>query len=347
MEKVIITPDALSKSAAKYRREILMMPVFALGEFLQHVSLRTGIRYSETVGEMSGSMELGPYSETRIDDEDIQITGRTLYTYFGSVVKKFSPNKVYQSIYGNSITKGEGLKNVDITREVLNFLGKKVGDSLYWSMWNAVRNDSGTKTKDLFDGFDTITSKEITDGGISESKKNLFVLTEDIDDTNAVDILKSIWRSADPMLRRQKCKLFVPPSVLDAYNDDYKATTGNIAYNKQFNQTFVEGSENKCEIVAIDNKANSNFLHLTTRQNMLVGVNQTGEEETVAVEKHEAFVLQFIMTAFFGCQFESISKERMLVAKLNDKTSNSNNAETPDNTPENDGTGGSENKDNH
>lgn len=316
MGKVVVSPEALAKSAAKYRREILMMPVFALGEFLQHVSLRTGIRYSETVGEMSGSMELGPYSETRIDDDDVNIVGRTLYTYFGSVVKKFSPNKVYQSIYGSAITKGEGLKNVDITREVLNFLGKKVGNSLYWNMWNAVRNDNGTRTRDLFNGFDTITSQEITDGNISVAKKNLLTLTEYIDATNAVDVLKTIWRSADPMLKREKCKLFVPPSVLDAYNDDYKATTGSIAYNTKFNQTFVEGSENKCEIVAIDNKAESQFLHLTTKQNMLVGVNQTGEEETVAVEKHEAFVLQFIMTAFFGCQFESISPERMLAIKL-------------------------------
>lgn len=319
MGKVVITPDALSKSAAQFRREILMMPVFALNDFLQHVSLRTGIRYSETVGEMTGNMELGPYSETRIDDEDVKIAGRTLYTYFGSVVKKFSPNKVYQSIYGASITKGEGLKNVDITREVLNFLGKKVGENLYWNMWNAVRNDEGTKTKDLFNGFDTITSQEITGGGISSAKKNLFTLTEDIDSTNAVDVLKTIWRNADPMLRRQKCKLFVPPSVLDAYNDDYKATTGNIAYNTKFNQTFVEGSENRCEIVALENKADSKFLHLTTKQNMLVGVNQTGEEETVAVEKHEAFVLQFIMTAFFGCQFESVSKERLLAIQLKAK----------------------------
>lgn len=318
MGKVVITPEALSKSAAQYRREILMMPVFALNEFLQHVSLRTGIRYSETVGQMSGSMELGPYSETRIEDDDVKIVGRTLYTYLGSVVKKFSPNSVYQSIYGNAITKGEGLKNVDITREVLNFLAKKVGDSLYWNMWNAVRNADGTKTKDLFNGFDTITTTEMNgeNAGITVANGNLLNLTEKIDSTNAVDILKSIWRKADPMLQREKCKLFVAPSILDAYNDDYKATTGAIAYNTQFKQTFVEGSENRCEIVALANKADSPYIHLTTKQNMLVGVNQKGEEETVAVEKHEAFVLQFIMTAFFGCQFETISKERLLVAKL-------------------------------
>lgn len=319
MGKVIITPETLSQSAAKYRREILMMPVFALGEFLKHVSLRTGIRYSETVGELSGTMELGPYSETRVEDDDVKLIGRTLYTYFGSVVKNFSPNSVYQSIYGNAVTKGEGLKNVDITREVLNFLAKKVGDSLFWHMWDAVRNADGTKTKDLFNGFDTITTTEMTgeDAGIAVAKGNLLLLDEKIDSTNAVDILKAIWRKADPMLQREKCKLFVAPSILDAYNDDYKATTGAIAYNTQFKQTFVEGSENRCEIVALSNKANSPYIHLTTRQNMLVGVNQKGEEETVAVEKHAAFVLQFIMTAFFGCQFETISKERLLVTKLN------------------------------
>ena len=83
MGKVTITADALAKSAASYRREILMMPVFALGEFLKHVTLRTGIRYSETVGELSGDMQLGPYDEGREDNEDVKITPRTLYTFLG------------------------------------------------------------------------------------------------------------------------------------------------------------------------------------------------------------------------------------------------------------------------
>lgn len=314
--KINITPAALATSAAKYRREILMMPVFALGEFLKHASLRTGIRYAETVGELSGTMELGPYSETRIDDDDVKIAGRVLYTYFGSVVKNFSPNKVYQSIYGNAITKGEGLKSVEITRDVLNYLAKLVGEGLYNHIWDAVRNENGTKSKDLFNGYDTITATEITAGNIAAAKGNFVQLTEDIDATNAVDILKSIWRGAHPKLRRQHCKLFVAPAILDAYNDDYKATTGAIAYNQQFKQTFVEGSENRCEIVALDNKADSKFIHLTTKQNMLVGVNQSGEEESVEVEKHAAFVLQFIMTAFFGVQFETISPERFFCVKL-------------------------------
>ena len=316
MSKVTITPEALAKSAASFRKEILMMPVYALGDFLNHVTLRTGIRYSETVGELTGDMQVGPFDQNREDDEGVSIVARTLYTFFGNVVKNFSPNSVYQSIYGSALTKGEGLKTTNITRLVLDYLSSKVGENLYKSVWKAKRLDTGTKTIDLFNGFDTITADEITAGNIAVGKGNFLQLdVTKIDATNAVDTLKKIWRAANEHLRDQQCKLFVPPSVLDAYNDDYKTVTGAIPYNSQYKQTFVEGSENRCEIVALANKSGSDYIHLTTKNNMLVGVNQIGEDETVAVEKHKAFVLQFIMTMFFGCQFESISPERLLVAK--------------------------------
>jgi len=121
---VTITPDELAKSAAKYRKELLIMSIIALQNTLQHMSLRTGIRYKETVGELSGSIELGPYDEDRVDSTGVNIVGRELETYFGSVVKKFSPNSVYQSIYGDSIVSGDGLKNVPIAKAVLAYLMK-------------------------------------------------------------------------------------------------------------------------------------------------------------------------------------------------------------------------------
>ena len=164
MGKVIITEQELAKlstSAAKLRKELLRMPLMALRDFLSHVTLRTGIRYSETVGELTGHMELGPYNQTRVDSEDVKITPRTLYTYLGSVVKEFDPNWVYQSIWGSNITKGDGLKTTDITQQVLAKLAGEVGDALYWAVWGAKRNADGTKTKDLFDGFDTIAAKEV------------------------------------------------------------------------------------------------------------------------------------------------------------------------------------------
>lgn len=317
MAQVIITPEDLATSARKYRQELIMQPVHALADTLKHMQLRTGIRYSETVGELSGDIEIGPYSESRVDNDGVAIKGRTLYTYLGSVVKKFSPNSVAQSLYGSAITKGEALKTTEITKQVLAFLGAKIGQGLDMHIFDAVRDAEGTATADLFNGFDTITANEITDGNIATAAGNLYEFTEAIDKNNAVDAIVGFCRAADPLLtgRNKNLKLFVPINILNAYNDDYKATTGAVPYNTHFEQQYVEGFRN-IELVPMYQKAGSDYLHLTTASNMLVGVNLQGEEERLEVEKHHEFLLSFVATLFFGVEFESIAKERMLVGKL-------------------------------
>lgn len=316
MGKVIFTPEELAQSAVKYRKELLMMPVFKLGETLQHMTPRYGIRYKEKVGELSGDMQLGPYSETRIDDTDVNIKGRTLGTYLGSVVKKFSPNSVYQSIYSDAVTKGESLKKTEITRRVLAFLAGKLGENIHDVMWNAVRNGEGDKTIDLFDGFDTIALGEIKKEEVSKTKGNLYNFSEAITGVNAVDILKDFYRSANPKLRKEQTKLFISHEIYDKYVDDYQASKGPLVYNQSFDKVYLEGSRNRCELVPLFNKEDSNLIQLTTKRNLLVGFNQRGEEESIVVEKHEAFVLQFIATLFIGAQYESISPERLLIGKL-------------------------------
>ena len=197
----------------------------------------------------------------------------------------------------------------------------RLGKNLNANIFSAVRNASGTLTKDLFDGFDTITGKEITGGAISEAKGNLFSCTEAITNLNAVEMLKAYYRAASDELRgdntdQVNTKLFIPRFIYDAYHDDYQATVGATPYNREYKKTFLEGTDNTCELVPLVNKKGSPYLHLTTKNNMLVGVNQVGEEEQITVEKHAAFTLQFIATMFFGCQFETISPERLLVGKL-------------------------------
>lgn len=319
MAEFVITPEDLQTSARKYRKELLKMPVMALGAALQHMTLRTGIRFSETVGELTGDIELGPYSETRVAEDNSAIEGRTLYTYFGSAVQNFSPNKLYKTIYGDNITKGEALKRTDITRQMVALLSKKVGEKLYHNLWKAVRNDNGDKTSELFNGLDTITATELTAGKLSAELDN-YMTIDAIDHTNAVDVLKTICQKANPFLTEgSQAKLFVPRHVLFDYCENYKNTTGATPYNKEYKQYYVEGFEN-VSIVAMANKQDSPFIHLTTKQNVLIGVNQTGEEEDIEVARFQAFVLQFIMTMFFGTQFETLSKERLFVAGIDGKT---------------------------
>ena len=317
MGQMTITPEQLALSGHKYRKELLQMPVHSMQETLQHMTVRRGIRYAETVGELTGNIELGPYSETRIDNDGMNIKGRTLFTFLGSVVKKFSPNSVVKSIYDSAITKGEELKSVDIALHVLAYLTGKLGHNLQSHIWDAERDDNGTTSVALFNGFDTITAKEITDENISVDLKNLYQFGEAINASNAVDMIKSFCEAASEFLvdAGQRVNLYCSPAIYRNYLKDYQSTVGAIPYNTSYDKTVVEGFEN-VHFVPLYNKAKSPYIHLSTQANMLVGVNLEGEEEDIRIEKHEAFVLQYIATMFFGVQFESINPERLLVGKL-------------------------------
>ncbi|WP_304772383.1 hypothetical protein [Paramuribaculum intestinale] len=316
MGKVKITDQDLATSARTYRKDLLMVPVHALAKSLQHMTLRIGVRHSEKVGELTGDIEMGPYSETRVDDKDVSISTRELKTYLGSVVKKFSPNSVAQTVYGSSITKGESLTNVEIVRLVLSYLSAKIGAGIDRHLFNAVRKADGNKTVDLFDGFDTITGQEITSGSISTDLGNLYEFSEPITKLNAVDQVVTFCRSADDFLQETEgAKLLISRDIYNAYVDDYKATTGAIVYNDKFLKTSVEGFDN-VELVPMYQKKNAPYIQLTTKSNLLVGVDQEGDEEDIVIEKHAPFVLDFVATMFFGTQFETLDKTRLLVGKL-------------------------------
>lgn len=316
MGKVKITDQDLATSARTYRKDLLMVPVHALAKSLQHMTLRTGVRHSEKVGELTGDIEMGPYSETRVDDKDVSISTRELKTYLGSVVKKFSPNSVAQTVYGSSITKGESLTNVEIVRLVLSYLSAKIGAGIDRHLFNAVRKADGNKTVDLFDGFDTITGQEITSGSISTDLGNLYEFSEPITKLNAVDQVVTFCRSADDFLQETEgAKLLISRDIYNAYVDDYKATTGAIVYNDKFLKTSVEGFDN-VELLPMYQKKNAPYIQLTTKSNLLVGVDQEGDEEDIVIEKHAPFVLDFVATMFFGTQFETLDKTRLLVGKL-------------------------------
>ena len=160
--EVVITPETLNKSFVKYRKELLMMPVYGLQKILPYLSVRQGVRYKETVGQLDGDMQLAPYNPLQLDTKDVTIKGRELETYLGSCVKAFDPNSVVQSIYGSNIVQGDGLKGVPITKAVCAFLMGKLGEHLYDCIFTAKRNSGGSTTAELFDGFKTIADKEKT-----------------------------------------------------------------------------------------------------------------------------------------------------------------------------------------
>ena len=311
-----ISDAELQKSAVTYRKDLLVMPVIAAEATLQHMTPRPGVAGREVLGQLSGGIELGPYDPQRYDDDGLDIKPRTLETFLGSVIKRFDLNSVAKTVYGSLTTQGEALTSLDLARQVLNYLSMQLGRNLNLHIWNAKRNDTGTKTKDLFDGFDTITQKEIAAGTIDTTEGNFMQLSQAIDESNATDILMSIYESADDILQGVPTKMFVPVSVYRAYNKDYLASFGNVVYNTQFKKTYLEGTDNLCELVPLVSKKGSPYIHLTTKSNMIYGYGDGLDSEKIAIEKHHEFLLSFVATMFFGCQFEAINKERLMVAKL-------------------------------
>lgn len=311
-----ITDAELQKSAVTYRKELLVMPVIAAEDTLKHMTPRPGVGGREVLGQLSGGLEIGPYDPNRVDNDGLTIKPRTLETYLGSVIKKFDLNQLAKTIYGSLTTQGEALTSLDMARQVLDYLSMQLGKNLNMHIWNGKRNDAGTKTVDLFDGFDTITEKEITAGTIAAAEGNFMQLGEDITTDNATDLLMSIYEKADDVLQGVQTKMFVPYAVFRAYNKDYMQTFGSVPYNTEYKKTFLEGTDNLCELVPLASKKGSQFIHLTTQSNMIYGYGDGLDAEKIAIEKHHELLISFVATMFFGCQFETISKERLFVAKL-------------------------------
>ena len=319
-----IDKDSLAKEITIRKTEILAMPKQKMADTIKHMTPRTGIRYKEIVGQIDGDIQVGPYDKSRVDSTGMDIKGRELEVFFGNAVKNFDPNEVIQSVYGEATNKGAELTQANINRYVLAFLASKAGENFSKSIWSAVRNASGTTTADLFNGFDTITAADMLATGaggvvpalISVANKNLIELGAAITSSNAVDTLKSIYNGAHEQLQSVPSKLFVSRAIYNAYNEDYQSSHGALPYNTQYKKTFLEGSDDLCELVPLFNKKDSPYIHLSTQKNMLVGFDLESDLEKIVVEKFAAFTLQFVMAMFFGVQFESVSPEVLMVAKL-------------------------------
>ncbi len=327
-----VTFEELAQSARKLRKQLLQIPTNRAEKALKYMTPRVGIRVAETVGTLTGDMQFGPYNEDREDDSDVKITPRTLYTYLGSVVKNFRPNTIVQSIWGPSVLHGEAMKNTELARMVLAMLTRQMGDHLYRELFTAVRDASGSTTHALFNGFDTIAKTEMTaitadaekgiagkDATISEAIGNR-VTIEKITSNNAYDVLRTICKKANEQLMdEEELLLFCPKHVVWDYEEDYKTQTGGTSYNQEYHKYVIEGFEN-VTFVPLSCKKDSAFLQLTTKRNMLYGVDQISDKENVEVARFKAFVLQFIATMFFGVQYESIDKERICFATIDGTT---------------------------
>ena len=317
MPKVKFTPEQYAEAAAKFRGPLLAVPYLSLSAILQYMTPRLGVTGEEIVGESTVKAQLHPYRPDEIQKADVDIKLRILKTYFGTCNLNFIPNNVITTIIGHkaSQAKGDGLKSTISAQMVLTNVAKYIGEDLGYAIWKGVRNPAGKTTMDLFDGFDEITRKEIESGNLSEENGN-YLKVPAITKANAVDVFKQILYALHPVLRRTECFMYVAPELADLYNECFQMSHSGLIYNDKYEQVVVEGSSKKLIIVPMAEKAGSNYIQVCPKTNMLVGMDQMSDKESVNVGKYSSDTLTFEMRAFYGAQFESIDKRRMLVAEV-------------------------------
>ena len=313
---ITFSPEELSRTFQTYRKDLIILPMLAMSAMLQHCSIRTGIRYRETVGQMGGNFEIGNYKKDKIGTGDISIKGRVFETFFGNCIEPIDPNAIYQSIWGSNITKGDGLKNVPIVLQVCSYIMKKLGENLYRNAWKAKHDGTKfDKTADFFNGLKTIIDMDIA--GTNEDKEvkisadlgNLSTSAESISKENAEDVLKDFFWSRCDILRALPLKMFMSDMTYHHYTEAYQLNHGSLPYNQSYDKRTLEGASN-VELVPLSNVPDD-FLLLTPKSNIYLLFNQKTDDEKFICEKSlkNHYDVDFIANMFFGTQFESVSKE--------------------------------------
>lgn len=322
MGKISFTPESLNKTFQTYREQLIVQPMLSMAPALSHMSIRTGIRYRETVSEMGGKFEIGNYKKDKSGNGNVSIQGRVLETFFGNIVEPIDPNAIYQSIWGSNVTKGEGLKNVPIVLQVCAYIMKQIGENLYQNMFSAKHDSTNTtETAKFFNGFNTIIDNDIA--GTNEISKvlisaaigNLMTDAQGITKENAEDVLKNFYWSRNEKLRSQKLKLFMNDITYHYYTEAYQINHGALPYNQNYDKKTLEGASN-VELVPLSNVP-KDFLLLTTKNNIVALFNQKTDDERFIVEKslQNHYEVDFIANMFFGTQFLSVSPETFAVYK--------------------------------
>ena len=100
----------LQTSARTYQKALLNIPVMALQELLVHMHPLANVRGEKIISWLKNNLQLGPYRK-RVNEDGIEITGRSIKTYLGSVEQEFDPNEAGESIYASKTILGEEVKN--------------------------------------------------------------------------------------------------------------------------------------------------------------------------------------------------------------------------------------------
>ena len=308
------------KSATKWNTTLLDLPVRVADDVLGFMHGITGLRGEMKLPEISAKSQFGPFKKNRSGSSEANIKFRTITTRLGNAVDDFAPvDYAYLTMGYNDPIAGEAIKGASTAALTLFHFAKARGEGIAQAVLTGVYNPDGDNTIDLCDGLITIAGKEIEAGEISEKNGNYIKLSEQLTFQNTCDILKEeVVFKLNHFLRAQNNLLLCSPEIVDMYNESYQSTHSSLNYNTQYNQPFVEGSNNKLTLVGLPELAGQKRMILTQKDNMWWATYNKADEKAVDIMRKDHYTISSAANIWLGAQFRSIDKRLLTIIDLAD-----------------------------
>lgn len=317
MPETINTPSlasALVHSNHRFRKECMLIVMAAVEEVTKHMRVINGLKGKETEATIVPQAKFRPYHSEKVVGGTGSLTARTLETFPLEILEEFDPENLYTTIFGIPVD-AEKI-NLDIVRRILTEEMKNASRNLCDLIFKGVRLASGTGALDGFNGFDTIIATEITAGNIALSAGNFTNLGE-VNATNIGDVWKRMYRKLDENLRggaTKKLVLVCSFTEYDMYKNWYAQQFGMGNFAGTPEQTYLDGTANKVQIVPLPGMDGVSHCFITTQENMKVGFDVLSNATKFDVRVPDnPNVVQMHAKIYMGVDFANIDKEFLMV----------------------------------
>jgi len=305
---------ALVDSSHRFRKECMTMAIASIEEVTKHMRTIENLKGKETEATIVPKAHFRPYSSEKVVTGTAELTARTLETFPLEILEEFDPEQLYTTIFGQPVNADK--LDLDIVRRLLTEEMKNACEDLCDVIFCGDRNSSGTNNLDCFNGFDTIIADEKALGTptISNALGNFMTLGV-VDSSNIGDKWALMYSKLDHRLKRNKLKLICSIKEKEMYDNWYANEFGHGNFAGVPSQTFLHGTNNRVEIVALQGMDNANHCFITTKDNMKVGYSIAPNHTKYEVRRPDnPNMVQFHVVLYMGVEFNNVSKEFLFAA---------------------------------
>lgn len=319
--------SALTASLGDYYRsngQILSLQVFNDIEDNGGVAVYTGIADEEPmiVPEIGTLLQPGgPEHEWNPTQDAFKFADRMLKVRDWSLDLVIRP-KVLQKTFLNRLTPpGSNPYNMDGSFEamIVEHILKQIKNDLSAAVWRGIYNAAAVAAGAadpfrLIDGFLRIVAADLASGTPILSP----VVSGAITNTNAVEVLESVFSSADEQHKKRGGKMYVSPLVKEMYNKDYRTRFGDSNYNNEFGKRFLELSEGRVEIVGQVELAGSQRVIYDPLGVMGIGTDLESDMMNLTFEREKRDIIVFA-DGKIGAQYAALSVAGKETIYINDQ----------------------------